>query len=118
MAHFAKLDENNHVLEIFKVANEALDPAHEEESGIEFLTTWSGGYTKWKQCSYNASFRKCYPGLGYRYDEEIDAFIAPQPFQSWSLNRQGDWVAPKNKPEEGSWLWDESKGDWVDASQS
>lgn len=78
MAHFAKLDENNIVLEVNVVANEALDASNEEASGIAFLTEWSGGYSNWKQTSYNGNFRKNYAGIGYSYDSSRDAFIPPK----------------------------------------
>ena len=49
MAHFAKLDENNFVIEINSVSNSAIDKNNEEQSGIEFLTLWSNGHSNWKQ---------------------------------------------------------------------
>ena len=79
MAHFARLDDNDIVVEVHVVANDALDPNKEEQSGIEFLTEWSGGETRWVQCSYNGSFRKNYPGAGWFYDRTRDAFISPKP---------------------------------------
>lgn len=79
MAHFAKLDENNVVIDINVVNNDALNQADEESSGIAFLTDWSGGYTNWKQTSFNGSFRYNYAGIGYIYDPIDDAFIAPMP---------------------------------------
>ena len=78
MAHFAKLDENNTVLEVNVVNNNVLDPNNEEQSGVVFLTEWSGGYTNWKQTSYNGNFRKNYAGIGFVYDEIRDAFIPPK----------------------------------------
>jgi hypothetical protein len=89
MAHFAKLDENNVVLEVNVVNNAELDPNNEEASGIAFLTEWSGGYSKWKQTSYNGSFRKNYAGIGHTYDSVRDAFIAPKPEEgNWVLNEE------------------------------
>jgi hypothetical protein len=79
MAHFAKLDHNNFVIQVHSVNNDAIDATNEEASGIEFLTQWSGGYTNWKQTSYNESIRYNYAGIGYFYDEVADAFIAPEP---------------------------------------
>ena len=76
MAHFAKLDENDIVLEVHVLNNSVLDPANEEASGIAFLTQWSGGYANWKQTSYNSSFRKRYAGIGFTYDAINDVFIA------------------------------------------
>ncbi len=114
MAHFAKLDENNIVLEVHAVSNEALDPENEEATGIAFLTEWSGGYENWKQTSYNANFRKNYAGIGFTYFEHIDAFVAPKPFNSWSLNHEtAQWEAPIAKPTDGLvYAWDESELDW------
>lgn len=86
MAHFAKLDENNIVLEVNVVNNNALDASNEEVSGIAFLTEWSGGYSNWKQTSYNGTFRKNYCGPGYTYDAVRDAFIPPKCHDEATLN--------------------------------
>lgn len=79
MAHFAKLDENNNVIAVHCVNNAELDPSNEEASGIAFLELSSGGYTNWKQTSYNGKARFNYAGVGFTYDPEADAFIAPRP---------------------------------------
>lgn len=78
MAHFAKLDDNNIVLEVNVVNNDVLDPSNEEASGIAFLTEWSGGYTNWKQTSYNGNFRGRYAGPGMIYDPIVDEFKYPE----------------------------------------
>lgn len=116
MAHFAKLDKNNFVIEVHCVANEALDSQNEEASGIAFLTEWSGGYTNWKQTSYNNKIRKRYAGIGYSYDAVNDVFIAPQPFASWSVDQNFDWQPPTPRPEEGRWYWDEDSLSWLEQS--
>lgn len=117
MAHFAKLDENDFVIDINVVANEAIDPANEEESGIKFLTDWSNGYDRWVQTSYNAAingFRKNYAGIGYFYDRNRDAFIAPKPFDSWILDEKTcQWNAPIQKPV-GHYAWDEMNQIWIE----
>jgi len=77
MAHFAKLDENNTVIEVNVVNNNELNSLNEEASGIAFLTEWSGGYSNWKQTSYNGTIRKNYAGIGFIYDAIRDAFIPP-----------------------------------------
>ena len=94
MAHFAKLDENNIVLEVNLVSNDALDPNDEEASGIAFLIEWSGGHTNWKQTSYNANIRYNYAGIGYTYDAVDDAFIPPMPkcgHEELTLNEKKQW---------------------------
>jgi hypothetical protein len=89
MAHFAKLDENNIVTEVIVINNLELDPENEEQSGLTWLESWSGGYTNWKQTSYNANFRKNYAGIGYLYDPVRDAFIPPKPEEGeWILNEE------------------------------
>lgn len=96
MAHFAKLDENNVVLEIHVVNNNVLDLNNEEESGVIFLTAWSNGYTNWKQTSYNGNIRYNYAGIGYTYDEVRDAFIAPEPDDATGFDEDTcRWIVPE-----------------------
>ncbi len=80
MAHFARIDENNVVLDVLVVSNDALGnlPFPESEPvGVEFMRSLFPG-TNWKQTSYNASFRGCYAGIGYTYNAESDEFIPPE----------------------------------------
>ena len=77
MAQFVKL-QHNVVIEGYVVNNDALNPDNEEQSGIDFLTTWSNGYTNCKQTSYNGRIRYNYAGIGYVYDSIRDAFIPPK----------------------------------------
>jgi len=118
MAHFAKLDQNNVVTEVLVVNNIELLAADGSESellGIAFLTRWSGGYSNWKQTSYNAKFRKHYAGVGFTYDATRDAFIPPKPFASWTLNEDTLlWNAPVAYPTDGQlYNWDEATTSWV-----
>lgn len=115
MAHFAKLNDNNVVLAVHVVDNNALDASNEEESGIAFLTEWSGGYSNWKQTSYNGNFRKLYCGVGYFYDAVNDVFIEPQPYPSWSLDENFDWQPPVAKPNDDQfYTWNEETISWVE----
>ena len=118
MAHFAKLDENNVVLDVNVVDNNTVNnlPFPESEPvGVLFLTSWSGGYTNWKQTSYNGSFRVNYAGIGFTYDPVLDAFIAPKPFPSWLLNTNTcQWQPPVPYPNDGNlYIWDEATQSWV-----
>ena len=78
MAHFAKLDGDNKVIEVNVVNNAAIDSNNEEQSGVEFLTEWSGGYSNWKQTSYNNKIRGNYAGIGYTYLPLEDIFMPPK----------------------------------------
>jgi hypothetical protein len=59
-----------------------------------------------------------YAGVGYTYDAERDAFIAPQPFASWTLNEDTClWDAPSPYPTDGKlYFWDEATLAWVEAT--
>jgi hypothetical protein len=116
MAHFAKLDENNVVLEVHSVHNNELlvNGVEVEAMGIVFLVNWSGGYTNWKQTSYNGNFRKNYAGIGYTYDAQRDAFIPPKPYNSWTLNEDTClWQAPvAHLVDDNMYEWDEESLSW------
>lgn len=117
MAHFAKLGIDNIVLEVLVVNNvDCMTPQGEEreEIGVEFLKKLTG-HEVWKQTSYNGSFRKRYAGHGYTYNSELDAFIPPKPYASWTLNTDtAAWDAPTPMPTtEGKiYTWNESTLSW------
>ncbi len=118
MAHFAKMDDNNVVLTVNVVANETVNNLSFPESepvGVSFLTEWSGGYVNWKQTSYNAKFRKNFAGVGYTYDDALDAFIPPKPYISWILNTNTyQWDPPIPYPnDEKNYYWDEQIQNWA-----
>ena len=98
MAHFARIDENNIVTQVIVVANEDTSDTNGvevEEIGVAFCKKLLGAETNWKQTSYNNNFRVRYAGISYTYNEELDAFIAPKPFESWVLVEEtADWVSP------------------------
>ena len=94
---------------------------------IDNTVYWEGYYGKGGLCrrtSYNTiggvhqnggtPFRKNYAGVGYTYDPVRDAFYAPQPFESWTLNEDTClWECPVEKPE-GEYWWKEDTTEWVD----
>ena len=98
MAHFAQLDENNVVIQVIVVSNDNITDSNgvETESiGVAFCKKLLGADTNWKQTSYNNSMRVRYAGIGYSYNAELDAFVAPQPYASWTLDAEtADWVSP------------------------
>ena len=119
MAHFARLNEINKVISVEVVVNEVItdsDGNEQEQVGIDFLTQHNGGVGWYKQTSYNGTFRKNYAGVGYTYDATRDAFIPPQPFNSWSLNEDTcQWEASTPYPTDGkNYTWDESATNWVE----
>ena len=120
MAYFAKLGVGNIVETVESVSN---DIATSEQAGVEFLQNLYKSRDVWKQTSYNTyggehklggtPFRKNYAAIGFRYDEARDAFIEPQPFQSWTLNETTCmWDPPVPRPESGSYSWNETTKQW------
>lgn len=82
MAYFAKLDETNVVTEIIAVSNEicgepTLAFPDTDSAGRAFIANTLRLNGTWLQCSFNGSFRGCYPGVGYTYDAALDIFVAP-----------------------------------------
>lgn len=120
MAHFAQLDEHNTVLQVIVVSNETINnlPFPESEPiGVAFCQSLLGADTSWRQTSYNGNFRKNYAGIGYSYSPNLDAFVPPQPYNSWILNEETcQWSAPVPYPEDGKmYYWDEPTTSWVEA---
>jgi hypothetical protein len=108
MSHWAEIDETNTVLRV------VVGDEREPEEMVQWLTDNLGG--TWLQTSYNTSngvhytadrepsddqskaFRKNYAGIGYIYDEALDAFIPPM-------------------PTEGEWVLDEDTCLWVEVAE-
>ena len=126
MASFAKIGLNNKVIEVLSVHNNVLKDANgveQEVLGIDFLTKLTG-WSIWKQTSYNTHggvhkldgtpLRKNHAGIGYAYDEDKDAFIPKQPFNSWTLNEDTcHWEPPSARPDDDkSYNWNEETTSW------
>ena len=108
MSHFAKINENNIVTQVI-IAEQ------------DFINIIEG---EWIQTSYNTyggkhllggtPLRYNYAGIGYIYNREYDAFHAPQPYNSWILNKETFiWEPPIPYPPDGKmYNWDESITNW------
>ena len=120
MAHYALLNDNNVVIDVITGRDEG-------ELGIDW-EDWYGRRMGFKclRTSYNTHggkhllggtpFRKNYAGVGYTYDPELDAFLLPQPFPSWVLDKEtGWWHAPVPLPPYSGtpYQWDEATLSWV-----
>jgi len=120
MAHYAFLDSNNVVTEVIPGKNEG-------EDGIDW-EQWYGDFRGQvcKRTSYNTignihtnggtPYRGNYAGIGYTYREDIDAFVPPQPFPSWTLNDNVVWQPPVPVPTDGTlesfYIWNENNQAW------
>ena len=112
MAHYAFLDLNNIVTEVIVGKNEGEDGVDWEQHYGEFR-----GQTC-KRTSYHGNIRKNYAGIGYTYDATRDAFIAPQPYASWTLDEATClWNAPTPMPKDDKrYSWDEATTSWVEVT--
>ena len=121
MAHYAFLDANNIVTEVIVGKDEGDDGVGWEQNYGDFRGQVC------KRTSYNTHggvhsgggtpFRKNYAGIGYSYDAQRDAFIPPQPFDSWLLDDDSClWQPPIPMPDDGQlYQWDEASTSWVSA---
>ena len=109
MAHYAFLDKNNIVTEVIVGVNETeLIEGKDPE-------TWYGEFRGQvcKRTSYNGNIRKNYAGIGFTYDETLDAFIPPKTFDSWILDKENcQWKAPIAMPSKGDFYWNEDLKKW------
>jgi len=127
MAYFAKLNSNNIVETVISINNSVITDSNEieqEQLGIDFINGLYNTNDTWKQTSYNTiggvhllggtPFRKNYAGIGYTYDSQRNAFIAPKPFNSWILNETTCiWESPVTYPTDGNrYSWNESTLSW------
>jgi len=116
VAHYCRLDENNIVVSVIVVDNKDTADANgveKEYIGAAFCERLFGG--TWKQTSYNGNIRKNYAGIGYTYRSDIDAFTAPQPYASWTLNEDAQWQAPVAMPtDDKMYSWDEATTSWIE----
>ena len=113
MANFAKIGTGNIVEKVEVLHN---DVATTEQAGVDFLNNLYNTRDVWKQTSYNNNFRKNFAGIGFKYDQDRDAFISPQPYPSWTLVEDTcKWEAPVAYPTDGkTYTWDESTTNWVE----
>tara|TARA_B100001939_G_C16933677_1_gene615020 strand:- start:1829 stop:2203 length:375 start_codon:yes stop_codon:yes gene_type:complete len=105
MSHYAKVKDGK-VIDVIVAEADFFDTFVDETPG------------EWIQTSYNTKggvhklggtpLRKNYAGIGYTYDKNLDAFIPPRLFPSWTLNETTClWEPPIVKPNTGRYKWDE-----------
>ena len=130
MAHYAKVV-NGIVEKVIVAEAEFFDTFVDDTPGKWIQTSYNTrGGVHYEPNSHTPSsdqskaLRKNYAGLGFIYDKDKDAFYAPQPYASWTLNSTTYyWEPPVTYPSDGKeYIWNESayqadntKG-WVEVS--
>lgn len=129
MAHFAGIDKDGIVINTIVIpdANEANGPEYCHE--LTKNNKSYSGVVEWLQTSYNTygnvhllggnALRGNYAVRGSIYLQEFDAFVDPQPFESWILNEETWlWEAPTPRPDDKKiYQWDEDSTSWVEVIQ-
>lgn len=121
MAHYAQVNSENIVTQVI-----VYDDGDNETKASADLKKMFGG--KWLKTSYNTfqgthkqggiPLRGNYAGIGYLYDETLDAFLHPKPYPSWILDPQlFSWVPPVPKPALNC-LWNEDTQTWTILDES
>ena len=103
MAHYAVVDDNNIVTNVFV--------GRDENDLPDGITSWEDyyGHIHGQTCrrtSYNTRrnqhidggtpFRGNYAGIGYRYDDTLDAFIPPEPPNAIGFDEETmTWIVPE-----------------------
>ena len=109
MAHFAKLGNNNKIIQVLTLNNGDMlngDGVEDESVGQQYLerhNNWPAAM--WIQTSYNTfsnihrnggtAFRGNYAGKGFEWDEANQIFWPKQPYPSWvKHNASASWKSP------------------------
>lgn len=100
-----------------------------EDEVVDGISDWEEHYGQFRgqkcvRTSYNTrggvnvnggtALRKNFAGIGFTYDENLDAFIPPKPFESWVLNEETClWESPTPMPTDGAfYTWNETTQSW------
>lgn len=127
MAHFAKVNQDNVVTEVFVITQEEIDTGIWGDPASFWQTSYNtrGGIyytpnTNTPDPDQSKAFRKNYAGIGYTLLVDGPAgigFVPPKPYPSWVMNPFSYlWEAPVPMPTPNNppvYYWDESILSWT-----
>ena len=118
MAHFAKVVDGT-VSQVIVAEPEFFDTFVDSSPGTWIQTSYNtrGGVhysPETGEPDGGVALRKNYAGIGFTYDATRDAFYAPQPYPSWTLNETSCiWEPPVAYPTDGErYDWNEETQSW------
>ena len=118
MAHYAKVLDGK-VMNVIVSEQDFIDTFVDDSPGEWIQTSYNtyGGkhYTEGVLSEdQSKALRKNFASINGNYDKEADAFYAPQPHASWTLNKTTyEWEAPSAYPSDGKdYMWNESNKSW------
>jgi len=130
MAHYAKVRQGK-VIKVIVAEADFFDNFVDDSPGTWIQTSYNTrGGVHYEANSNDPSedqskaLRGNYAGIGHTYDNTHDAFYAPQPYNSWTLDTGSFlWEAPVAYPTgdatgsyTGSYSWNEDQQNWVSGS--
>ena len=120
MSSFAKV-EDGIVTEVIVAEQDFIDD-HKTGTWIQTSYNTHGGKhydPDTREEDSGTPLRKNYAGMGDIYDSVRDAFYAPQPFPSWTLNDDTCyWEPPVAYPDDDKFYeWDEDTTAWVEITE-
>lgn len=130
MAHYAKVRQGK-VVKVIVAEASFFDNFVDDSPGTWIQTSYNtrGGVhyepdSNTPSADQSKALRGNYAGIGYNYDSTLDAFYAPQPYNSWTLDTGSFlWEAPVAYPTgdatgsyTGSYSWNEDEQNWVTGS--
>lgn len=112
MSHFALVNAQGVVEQVIVAEQDFIDSLLDASSWVQTSYNTRGGV----HTLGGTPLRKNYAGIGYTYDADRDAFIAPKPYTSWLLDDfTCQWNAPTPMPTDGKmYSWDEATTSWVE----
>ena len=114
MSHFAKVLDGK-VVKVIVAEKEFFNTFVDTSAGEWIQTSYN---THGNQHPDNKPLRGNYAGVGYTYDRESDVFYAPQPYNSWVLNKDTWlWESPVPMPTDGKiYEWNEESTSWIEVT--
>lgn len=120
MAHFAKVVSGK-VVKVIVADEEYMSTFIDDSPGEWYQASYNtrGGIhynpeTGQPSADQSKALRKNFPGIGYTYNAQLDAFISPKPFNSWILDEETCiWQPPVPYPNDGvQYAWNEETQNW------
>jgi hypothetical protein len=120
MSYFAQIDENNIVTDVISAEQDFIDTLPNPSSWIKTSYNTKGGvhYGADGNPDGGIALRKNFAGIGFLYNQTLDAFIPKSQFPSWILVEDScTWHPPVPYPNDGKlYMWNESIINWIEVT--
>lgn len=120
MGHYARI-ENDIVTQVIVAKadviatreGEWVKTSYNTAGGVYYKPSIDGNPSEGPDSDQSKALRKNYAGVGFTYDRNLDAFIPPKPYPSWTLDPNTClWNPPTPAPEGNPHVWNENTQSW------